>query len=134
MSLRRAINHVTVDSRATLNCSIFGGKRVIPLSAWENLSMVGVGDIVELLKRWDRWKRIDETPERIDALEKRIAELEARLKRAPGEACPKCGALEYRVEKSTPHPQFGEMGTRVHHMKCGACGFADEKMILPGKR
>jgi hypothetical protein len=44
--------------------------------------MVGLGDIVDLLKRWDRWRRIDETPERVDALEKRITELEARLQRA----------------------------------------------------
>ena len=57
--------------------------------------MVGLGDIVDLLKRWDRWRRIDETPERVDALEKRITELEARLQRAPGSACPACGEQEF---------------------------------------
>jgi hypothetical protein len=96
--------------------------------------MAVLSEITELLKRWDVWKRVEEAPGRIDALEKRIAELEAKLQRAPGEACPRCGALEYRAEKSVPHPQFGEMGTRVHHMKCGECDFADEKMIIPSSR
>lgn len=64
------------------------------------------GDILDVLKRWDRWRRIDETPERIDALEKRIAELEVKLQRAPGEACPKCGALEFRTESTLPGSGF----------------------------
>jgi hypothetical protein len=89
--------------------------------------MVGVGDIIELLKRWDRFKRIDETPERVDALERRVAELEQRLQRAPGEACPHCGALEYRVgQTEAAQGPFSALGVRVRHMKCGACGFTDQ--------
>jgi hypothetical protein len=89
--------------------------------------MVGVGDIVELLKRWDRFKRIDETPERVDALEARVAELERRLQRAPGEACPHCGAFEYRVERTEPaQGPFATLGVRIRHTKCGACGFSDQ--------
>jgi hypothetical protein len=33
--------------------------------------MAVLGKVVEILKRWDRWKRLDETPERICALDKR---------------------------------------------------------------
>lgn len=77
--------------------------------------MVVVADIVELLKRWDRWRRIDETPERLDALEKRIAELESRLQRAPGLACPSCGELEFRVVESRVSPgPFADLGAREH--------------------
>lgn len=91
--------------------------------------MVVIADIVELLKRWDRWRRIDETPERVDALETRIAELEARLQRAPGEACPSCGELEFRVVSSRPSP-LG-LGSRNHSLKCQKCGFEDVRMIVP---
>ncbi|MGO8865348.1 MAG: hypothetical protein ACLQME_02495 [Alphaproteobacteria bacterium] len=95
--------------------------------------MAVLHEIVELLKRWDVWKRVEAAPERIDVLEKRVAELETKLQRAPGEACPHCGALAYRVESAKRHPQFGSMGARVHHMKCDDCGFTDEKTILPKK-
>jgi hypothetical protein len=93
--------------------------------------MAVLGEIVEILKRWDVWKRVEAAPDRIDALEKRIADLEARFQRAPGEACPRCGALDFRVEKSTPGGFAADLGGRIHHMKCGACNFTDEKMIAP---
>jgi predicted RNA-binding Zn-ribbon protein involved in translation (DUF1610 family) len=94
--------------------------------------MVGVGDIVELLKRWDRWKRIDEAPERIDALEKRIAELESRLQRWPGEACPACGELEFRVTSSRSSGRgMRHLGARDYSYKCQKCGFEDIRMITP---
>jgi hypothetical protein len=90
--------------------------------------MAVLGEIVELLKRWDVWKRVEAAPDRVDALERRIMELEAKFGRAPGEACPKCGALDFRVESTGPHPAFADLGKRLHKMKCGACGFTDEKM------
>jgi predicted nucleic-acid-binding Zn-ribbon protein len=99
--------------------------------------MAVVGDIVELLGRWDRWKRVNESPERIDALEKRITELEARLQRAPGEACPKCGALEFRTDKQVPvsHGPFAGMGMGVmeRHLKCAACGHTEMHHDTPGR-
>ena len=98
--------------------------------------MAVLSEVVEILKRWDVWKRVEEGPARIDELERRVAELELRLQRAPGEACPKCGALTYRVDSSEPHyTSLGHINTggRIHHMKCQDCGFTDEKLILPKK-
>jgi ribosomal protein L37E len=94
--------------------------------------MAVLGELTELLRRWEVWRRVDAAPDRIDALEKRIAELEQRLQRAPGEACPKCGKLDFRVDKTFSHSEFGDMGVRVREMKCGACGFTDEKTVYPG--
>ncbi len=93
--------------------------------------MISLSDITSILKRWDEWKRIEAIPGRVDELEKRVAELEAKLRRAPGEACPRCGALDFRVEKAEPARMFGAMGSRVHHLKCGSCGFTDSKTITP---
>jgi hypothetical protein len=66
-------------------------------------------------------------------LEKRVNELERRLAKAPGEACPKCEAPAYRVDRAEEHRTFGHMGGRVHYMKCQDCGFTDERVILPKK-
>ena len=75
-----------------------------------------------------------EAPEQLDALTKRVQQLEDRLRRAPGEACPGCGALEYRVTKSRAAPgDRGELGFREHLMLCGECGFDDVREIEPGK-
>ena len=93
--------------------------------------MAVLGEIVELLKRWDVWKKVEEAPSRIDALEARVAALESRVQHKPGEACPKCGALAYRVDRTEPHNVFGDMGGRIHHMKCQDCGFTDERLVVP---
>jgi predicted nucleic-acid-binding Zn-ribbon protein len=90
--------------------------------------MAVIGDVVELLKHWDRWKRIDETPERLDALEKRVAELESKLQRAPGEACPKCGALEFRTTRVQPlGGRLGQLGASYRHMECKACKHTERR-------
>ena len=91
--------------------------------------MAVLAEITELLRRWDVWKRVEAAPGRVDALEKRISELESKLKQPPGEACPKCGEASYKVEKSVPDPIFGRVGGRRYHMKCSACGFAEEKLV-----
>lgn len=86
-------------------------------------------DINELLDRIPLWKQLQEVPKRMAALEDRVAELEKRLERAPGEACPKCGALEMRLHKKgrSVGPEPNQWRTDI--MKCQACGFEDEKVI-----
>lgn len=93
-----------------------------------------VGDIVELLKRWDRWRRIDETPERIDALDRRIAELETKLQRAPGLACPSCGAWEFRTESAgAGGGMLGGLGMGIVNrtLKCKECGYTEARHETP---
>jgi len=92
------------------------------------------GDILALLDKIPIWKRVQETPARVDALEKRVADLEARLARAPGEACPKCGALEFRTESAKPSRQFGDMGAVDRTLKCGACDYTETRMESPSLR
>jgi predicted RNA-binding Zn-ribbon protein involved in translation (DUF1610 family) len=126
------MSHVTVESRLTLNCSTLGGNLVIPPSAWEKSDMAVLSEITDILKRWDVWRRVEEAPARIDALEKRIAELEAKLQRAPGEACPACGELEFRVTGVQSASPLGiGLGSRNYTFKCQKCGFEDTRLQLP---
>src|ERR1700730_15272278 len=83
----------------------------------------GLSDLVTLMDRWGIWKEVRANADKVPALEQRIAALEERLQRAPGEACPKCGALEFRTEKTVPNTgHLGAVGgTLDRHLKCGAC-------------
>ncbi|HEY2915191.1 MAG TPA: hypothetical protein VGK21_17635 [Candidatus Angelobacter sp.] len=92
-------------------------------------TMLALKDIIELLDRWPKWKRIQSTPEQIEALVNRVAALEERLTRCPGEGCPKCGELTYRVESSKPHHMFGNVGAMMRTMKCEKCGFTEPVTI-----
>jgi hypothetical protein len=49
----------------------------------------------------------------------------------PGEACPKCGETEFRIERSEPNPTFGDLGAVDRYMKCDSCGFTETRMITP---
>ena len=54
-----------------------------------------------------RWVR------RILELERRVTALEEQLARAPGEGCPKCGSLAFRLAKSEDYP-----GARRRTYRC----------------
>ena len=114
-------------------------RRSFVTATWASSPLVEAGtvmstldSILQLLEKWPKWKRVKETPDRVDQLEARLTALEVKLQRAPGQACPKCGAFAYRVESSKPHPTFGNMGALVRLMKCGDCGFQEETLLTPG--
>jgi len=73
----------------------------------------------------EAWQQLRAASKQIDDLQKRVAELEKRLERCPGEACPHCGVLEYRVDAVSP----AGFGDRWYDMKCQQCGFADRRYI-----
>src|SRR6266704_1824388 len=72
---------------------------------------------------WQRLHQVGDLIIHIADLQKRVTELETRLQRCPGEGCPKCGALELRVEKTEQVAAIGDLHKR--YMRCGACGFRE---------
>jgi len=91
----------------------------------------GLSDLIGLLDRWAVWKEMKANADKVPQLERRIAALEARLQRAPGEACPRCGAYEFRVIKSERDQVLGRLGGMRQHLECKECGFKDEKLVTP---
>ena len=93
--------------------------------------MSALEEILKLLNQWPTWNKIQQTPAKLDALEERVAELEKRLGRCPGEGCPRCGELTFRTQSSQPDLGFGDMGAIQREMKCESCGFTETKLITP---
>lgn len=132
--MRRATSQEQDAACSTVICSILGGNRVRPDSAWENSGIAVIGEITELLRRWDVWKRVEAAPNRIDALERRVAELEAKIASRPaGAVCPKCHGGEFRVTKVVPDPAFGVFGMQRRTMTCASCGHTEERQYDPNR-
>ncbi|WP_321968872.1 coiled-coil domain-containing protein [Paraburkholderia tropica] len=84
-------------------------------------------DIIKTLERIPGWKRISAAPDKLDALEKRVQDLEAQLSQAGGEICPICRKAAFKVIKSVPHPDFDFAGTKLDTMKCSACSHEETR-------
>lgn len=86
-------------------------------------------DVNDLLEKIPVWRALVGLPDRVEALEKRIAELESRLERAPGDTCPACGALAMRLEREGRRMGSGSNGYRHDKWKCSECGHTTERKV-----
>jgi len=80
----------------------------------------------------DLWEQIKSAPHQIADLKTRVAELESRLQRCPGEGCPSCGALAFRIQATTrPRSPYAHLGALEYHWLCGECDFKEVKTHYP---
>lgn len=89
--------------------------------------MLSINDLLAVLDHWPLWKRMNETPERVDALEARIASLEAILAPATGEICPKCRKPSFHIISNRPMPHFEWAGKSLDKWRCDECSHEMEK-------
>jgi predicted RNA-binding Zn-ribbon protein involved in translation (DUF1610 family) len=83
-------------------------------------------DVMKTLDRIPAWKRLQAMPEKVTALEARIAALEQQIKPASGEKCPSCGAMAFKLLKTEPAPQpWARIGQRSYHYRCSNCQYQD---------
>ena len=87
-----------------------------------------LGDILEALRAWPKWKRMEELPERVDDLAERLRAVEDRLSAPPGKRCPRCDRTTFLVMESKPDPVLGVVGARRHVMRCSHCEFTEERL------
>lgn len=89
---------------------------------------MNLDSLINLLNRWDLWRRIAATPDRVDRLEAAVASLEARLQ-AAGDGkriCGECGAAA--IEVTVTEEDYGIDGRiqRIHRT-CSSCGTREIK-------
>lgn len=90
--------------------------------------MFTVKDLLVLLDKWPAWKRITEAPARIDALEARMAKLEAAsLSNATDTglgACKDCGSRDLTLigTELAQSPARAHFKKRDNKCRCNDCG------------
>lgn len=89
--------------------------------------MISVSDVLKVLESIPTWKQIKDLPARVDALEKRLAEFENRLKKGVDSLCPKCGEPSFELIESKPHPVMKDIGIIERTYTCSGCGFTEKK-------
>lgn len=96
---------------------------------------ISVSDILKLLDKAPEWLGLKRLAPRLDALEKRVAELEAKLAgRVTASAlCPMCRAAMDTVAV-VPDPTFGMFGMQRHTLRCTACGHEESRQVDPKAR
>lgn len=88
----------------------------------------GIGDALSLLDRVPIWKRVKELPDKVEALERRIAALESKPKLP---LCESCGEGFMRRQKderlSGVFAEFNDAGAGIAVYRCDKCGFETRK-------
>lgn len=92
------------------------------------MEIPGFKDILPLLEKIPGWKRITETPARVDELEKRLKALEETPKLP---ICQKCGLGYMRLDRQEDlkgaFAVFNDSGLSISVYKCDKCGFETKK-------
>ncbi|GMR17679.1 MAG: hypothetical protein BMS9Abin33_0072 [Gammaproteobacteria bacterium] len=89
--------------------------------------MLTVADLLKVLNRIPAWGRIVTLPDKVEALERRLASLERKTYKGDAksaELCPKCSQYTFELKSRNPHPIYGKIGVQEEHYKCSECGFS----------
>jgi hypothetical protein len=90
-------------------------------------------DILKALDRVEIWKEVQNTPQRVSALEKRIGALEEKLGgKWPADVCRYCGERGARLNHAIPRPN--DQGFMIEDWKCEKCGKTDVRAHKPSTR
>lgn len=84
-------------------------------------------DVLKALDRVPIWKRLNEVPEEVDDLKRRVSELEDKLGgKWPADVCKFCGERTLRLYFSRPNPDKGH----IHEeWQCSACNQMEKRLV-----
>lgn len=86
-------------------------------------------DVWNALDRIPIWKRLQEVPDEVDDLKKRVADLEEKLNgKWPAEVCRYCGERATRLSMSVGPTDKGAMR---EEWLCASCGQTDVRLTKP---
>jgi transposase-like protein len=88
--------------------------------------MFALKDLNELLDKMPLWKRMKETPDKLDELAKRVKAIEDRIS-GTGDVCPFCRQPKVQLLEIKPDQTFGDMGLKRGYYKCDGCGKTFDK-------
>lgn len=91
-------------------------------------------DVMKALERIPVWKRLTALPNEVEALQKRVAALEAKLGPKTGQPCPMCDERTMKVVSTEDHPEFAFAGLKLDHMRCESCGHEETWERDPSKQ
>ncbi len=92
--------------------------------------MGAIDDFVKMLDRIPLWKRLGELPAEVDDLNRRVADLEAKLGgKWPADVCRKCGERAMRLEAIQGPDSRGAM---KEMWACGECQFHEPRIARTG--
>jgi hypothetical protein len=84
-------------------------------------------DVMKALERIPIWKRVSALPAEVEALKKRVADLEAKVAGGGADRCPICDTPGFRRTKSAPDPVFKDMGVLQDTFECSACNHTETR-------
>ncbi|MBR0655773.1 hypothetical protein [Plastoroseomonas arctica] len=94
---------------------------------------VSISDVLSIFSSIKDWMRLKPLPDRVDALERRLAALEARRSSSPDLlACSRCG-MRTLVVSERPHPTFGGFGMKQLTVSCPSCLTQSTREFDPAK-
>jgi len=86
--------------------------------------MISTSDLLKILDKIPLWKRISSLPDKYASLEKRVIELENKIKYTPG-TCPSCTSSNFGVESM----RRGEQKPNLRKFACQDCGYSEIRTI-----
>lgn len=87
-----------------------------------------LADMQKALEGWATWQRLLKAADKVDELERQIAELRGdKAAGPPRAACPKCGERRLMLTSSTSGVVFAGDGLVVDHFRCSACGHTEDR-------
>lgn len=90
----------------------------------------GLDDILKLLDRWSEWKRMRETPARVDELDRKIEELQRKLAGPyPVDWCRHCNRQSARFQRENNHDKG--LIQQIWECEGEGCGERDFRYMKP---